>query len=248
MVAAVWRSLCAENCVASKPACFSAFSTSLWTAVTLMRLPLREPNNARLSVRIFLLRSAIYASIAFRQGVPKYTNLSLLPLPITVKVSSLEILERFKTAYNEINEFKKGDIITFKQDNKVISHRIVQIINKKDSKVFITKGDNNKIEDDEFVNPDQIYGKVIFSIPKIGNIVEYIQKKEGFARGIIIAIIVFILICLRDDKKNKRKMIRKKYEIKKTPNILGRFFCLFLGFVNDKHYCLRVNYLHYFPQ
>ena len=49
--------LCAENCVASIPACLSAFLTRLWTASTLMRLPLREPNRARLSVSTFLLRS-----------------------------------------------------------------------------------------------------------------------------------------------------------------------------------------------
>lgn len=116
----------------------------------------------------------------------------------------------------EINELKKGDIITFKQSGKVISHRIIQIINKKESKVFETKGDNNKIADEEFVKPEQIYGKVIFQIPKIGKLVEYIKNTAGFVRIIILVVIAFILICLNDDKKNKRKMIRRKYEIKKV--------------------------------
>ena len=116
----------------------------------------------------------------------------------------------------DINLLKKEDIITFKQDGKVISHRIVQIINTKDSKVFVTKGDNNSIKDDEYVSEEQIYGKVIFHIPKIGKMVEYIKNKSGFIRVIILVIIFFIIICLRDDKKNKRKMLRKKYEIKKV--------------------------------
>ena len=128
---------------------------------------------------------------------------------------TLQINDIIITKESEITELQKGDIITFEQNNKIISHRIVQIINKKESKVFVTKGDNNQIEDDDYVQPEQIYGKVIFHIPQIGKVVEHIQNKEGFVRIIIIVIIVFILICLRDDKKNKRKMIRKKYEIKK---------------------------------
>lgn len=128
---------------------------------------------------------------------------------------TLQVNDIIITKQAKANDYQKGDIITFKQNNKVISHRIVQVINTKQSKVFVTKGDNNKIEDSDYVSPEQIYGKVIFHIPKIGKIVEYIQNKAGFARVILIVIIVFVLICLRDDKKNKRKMIRKKYEIKK---------------------------------
>lgn len=128
---------------------------------------------------------------------------------------TLQINDIIITKKTEINTLQKRDIITFEQNGKVISHRIVQIINKKDSKVFVTKGDNNSINDEDYVTEEQIYGKVIFHIPKIGGIVEYIQNKAGFIRMIFLVIIFFIIICLRDDKKNKRKMIRKKYEIKK---------------------------------
>lgn len=128
---------------------------------------------------------------------------------------TLEINDIIVAKKVEMNELKNGDIITFLQNNKVISHRIVQIINKKESRIFVTKGDHNKIQDEDFVEPEQIYGKVIFHIPKIGQIIEYIQNKAGFARGIFIVLLIFVIIWLRDDKKNRRKMIRKKYEIKK---------------------------------
>ena len=115
----------------------------------------------------------------------------------------------------DIRKLNKNDIITFTKDEKTISHRIVKIIEKEKDRTFVTKGDNNKVEDDGFVHNDQIYGKVIFNIPKLGKIVKYVQDQNGFTNTAVLVIIIFILICMKDEKKNKRKIIRKKYEIKK---------------------------------
>ena len=115
----------------------------------------------------------------------------------------------------DIRELKNDDIITFTKEERTISHRIVKIIERKQDRVFVTQGDKNDISDEGFVEKDQIYGKVIFSIPKIGKFVEYLQNKNGFVRIAILVIIIFILISLKDEKRNRRKMIRKKYEIKK---------------------------------
>ena len=45
----------------------------------------------------------------------------------------------------EPKEFHEGDIITFMKNDKIISHRIDQIIELKDRREFITKGDNNNV-------------------------------------------------------------------------------------------------------
>ena len=74
-----------------------------------------------------------------------------------------------------LEELQKGDIITFKQEDRIISHRISEITYKKGEKQFITKGDHNEVEDLEPVNLQNIYGKVVFIIPKIGKFVNYIQ-------------------------------------------------------------------------
>lgn len=115
----------------------------------------------------------------------------------------------------DIRELNKNDIITFTKDEKIISHRIVKIIEKEKDRTFVTKGDNNDIEDTGFVHKEQIYGKVIFNIPKLGKLLNFIQDKDGFIQSAVLVIIIFILICMNDEKKNRRKMIRKKYEIKK---------------------------------
>ena len=112
-------------------------------------------------------------------------------------------------------ELQKGDIITFNQDGRTISHRIIDITNDKNTIKFETKGDNNQISDPDLVTTEQVYGRVQFRIKKIGKLISYIQNVRGFINIAIFAVIVFILVSLRDKQKNTRKIKRKKYEIKK---------------------------------
>lgn len=112
-------------------------------------------------------------------------------------------------------ELKVGDIITFKQEDRVISHRISEIVKEKGKEQFVTKGDNNEVADIEPVDEQNIYGKVVFVIPKIGKIVNYIQNVRGFINVCILIIIICILVTFRDNVINNRKIKRKKYEIKK---------------------------------
>lgn len=114
-----------------------------------------------------------------------------------------------------INELKEGDIITFLQEDRIISHRILKITNDKGELKFKTKGDNNEIADKDEVDSDKIFGKVLFSVKRIGKIIQYIQNVRIFINIIIFAIIIFVLVSLNDNHKNNRKMKRRKYEIKK---------------------------------
>ena len=113
------------------------------------------------------------------------------------------------------DEFKEKDIITFQQEERIISHRILDITEEEGTIKFKTKGDNNEIPDPDKVEVGQVYGKVLFKINKIGKVISYIQNVRGVINIVIFAVIVFILVSLRDKQKNSRKMKRKKYEIKK---------------------------------
>lgn len=115
----------------------------------------------------------------------------------------------------DLNQLQKGDIITFKQEDRIISHRIVAITKEKGEVRYITKGDNNDIQDKDSVELKNVYGKVLFSIKKIGKIVHYIQNARGLINIVMFIVITYILISLRDNQKNSRKIKRKKYEIKK---------------------------------
>lgn len=115
----------------------------------------------------------------------------------------------------DIKELKIDDIITFNKDKKIISHRIIKKIEKNDKFFFLTQGDNNNIEDKGLIEEKNIYGKVIFKIPKVGIIVRLLQNKKGFMQIAIFVIIIFVLISMKSEEKNRRKILRKKYEIKK---------------------------------
>jgi len=128
---------------------------------------------------------------------------------------TLEINDVVVVQKCEPTKLKEGDIITFQQEERVISHRIQDITEERGTIKFKTKGDNNEIADPDQVEPKQVYGKVLFSVKKAGKLVSYIQNARGFINVAIFVIIVFVLVSLRDNKKNNRKMKRKKYEIKK---------------------------------
>lgn len=128
----------------------------------------------------------------------------------TLEKNDIVIVQKCKES-----QLHKGDIITFLQDEKIISHRILNIVKENGITKYETKGDNNKITDSNKVEFEQIYGKVVFKIKNIGQIVNYIQNIRGFINIIILAIIIYIFVSLRDKQKNNRKIKRKKYEIKK---------------------------------
>jgi len=85
-----------------------------------------------------------------------------------------------------LKELKKGDIITFNQDDRTISHRILQITKEKGDIKFITKGDNNDVPDKEQVEFEDIYGKVLFVIPayneeqNIKKVLENLRRPKHF--------------------------------------------------------------------
>ena len=110
----------------------------------------------------------------------------------------------------KMQELKKGDIITFKQDDRTISHRMIAITQENGEFKFITKGDNNDILDKETVEMKDVYGKVLFSVKKIGKFIHYIQNARGLINIVIFIIIIYVLISLRDNQKNSRKIKRKK--------------------------------------
>jgi signal peptidase I len=72
---------------------------------------------------------------------------------------------------------KLGDIIEYRQakDPNVV-HRVIGIENSGQAKSFITKGDANAQPDANKVIAENVIGKVVFTIPKVGWITIAIKK------------------------------------------------------------------------
>ena len=83
-------------------------------------------------------------------------------------------------------ELEKGDIITFASSDSrflgtIITHRIIKKNQDKDGNItFQTQGDNNNVADSALVQPNNIYGKVILKIPKLGYLQDFLATQGGW--------------------------------------------------------------------
>lgn len=68
-----------------------------------------------------------------------------------------------------INALNEGEVIQFKRDSILISHRIVEVVNDDiEGLQFRTKGDNNSAVDTKLVKPQDVKGTIEYTVPKIG--------------------------------------------------------------------------------
>lgn len=95
-------------------------------------------------------------------------------------------------------EYKENDIVTFKKDNILITHRIVKDYGDR----VVTKGDANNTED-EGISKDSIVGKVIFK----GGILNFIIN---FKYVLVCLLLSLYLISYYFDKNNKKENEEKK--------------------------------------
>lgn len=70
----------------------------------------------------------------------------------------------------DTNHLQTGEVIQFKRDDILISHRILDIVadEKQGTISYKTKGDNNSGADSELVKPTDVKGEVVKVIPKLG--------------------------------------------------------------------------------
>lgn len=118
---------------------------------------------------------------------------------------SIKVKDTVITKRLEPSEYKVGNVITFVSTDSrfygiTITHRIKEIIKLSDNKLaFRTKGDNNNAVDDTLVDEDHVIGKVIFKIPMLGYIQEFLTRSYGWIIAIVIpclAIIIYDIIKL----------------------------------------------------
>ena len=89
-------------------------------------------------------------------------------------------------------EYKPTDIVTYVPQNsskETITHRLIRYAEGEDD-IFIAKGDFNDHEDNAPVSVDQIVGKVVLTIPKVGYVFEWFTHGGGIIYLIAIIVIV----------------------------------------------------------
>lgn len=107
---------------------------------------------------------------------------------------------------------KKGDIISFKVGNSVITHRIIELTQEKGAPAFITKGDANNIEDETPVTYSQVEGIYVYRIAKIGNMAMFMQTPMGMIVFIGIPLCAFIIYDIIRRRLQNAKEVQKEDE------------------------------------
>lgn len=146
-------------------------------------------------------------------------------------VPNINVLDAIVTMRTDAEKLKKNDVITFISNDPshkgiTITHRIVGI--KKTANggyAYRTKGDNNNVEDKTLVSYNEVLGKVIFRIPYIGYLQQFLTTKFGWILVIIIPSLIIVvgdvvkvvkLTIVRDDAKEKSTYGNKKRGEKKN--------------------------------
>ena len=114
----------------------------------------------------------------------------------------------------EKSKINVDDIVTFEQEGKTITHRIVEINYADQEKKYVTKGDNNKVNDIEEITYEQVIGTLVLKIPRIGNIILLLEDKIYVILLLNLALIIYINTRRVEEKKKMRRE-KKKIEDKR---------------------------------
>lgn len=172
---------------------FYFFTRSLLIAILTLIIAIGTGVMLYLGDLLFNVKTGNYNSPLFSAYV--IVSKSMVP---TINVNDAIIVTR--TNYDKLDI---GDVITFSSEDKnyrglTITHRIVgkQLLENGET-VYRTKGDNNSQEDRSIVKKENIYGKVIIKIPKLGYIQSFLSQPIGFFTCIIIPVIIVLIIDIR---------------------------------------------------
>ena len=143
---------------------YVSFNEYLWKEKRIYSYKTNKTNSV-----IYLFGVVLIVSFGlFVAGVFKYRPVAILTYsmePIFTRGDAV-IVEKLNK--EEKNKLKKGDIIQYQVDKTVVVHRIIKVKKEDNKTVYILKGDNNNAKDPKPVYMEQIMGKVLFSIPKVG--------------------------------------------------------------------------------
>ena len=106
----------------------------------------------------------------------------------------------FVNVWTPYEKIETGDVVVYtrKSDGLRIIHRVIQITDEG----MVTKGDANSVDDGLSVTEDNLFGKYLFHIPKVGRLINRIKSPLGIA---IIAVLAVILLITSAADENRRK-------------------------------------------
>lgn len=110
----------------------------------------------------------------------------------------------------ETSDFGLNDIVVFEDNQSLVVHRVVGIGKEE----VVTKGDANNVAD-EPISISAVKGKVIFWIPYLGTIVDFLKTPIGIILVIAAAILLIEVPHMREVRKDDEEMQKIIDEIRR---------------------------------
>ena len=159
--------------------------------------------NSIINLIIFILGIiaiiAIWTSIQINVQGKEYIDIFGYSIFSTETASMSPTIETGDIVIVKIGEeVQEKDIITYKNDNSFITHRIIKI----DGESIIAKGDNNNTQDKP-IRKDAILGKVVFTINNV-EIWKKVFSDMSVIIPIIITVVLFIILVSYKEKTGEK--------------------------------------------
>lgn len=164
-----------------KKICTVAFSVLLWAIILVAALFAFTTLATRDSSKVANLAGFTPMTVLTDSMAPTFNSGDL----IVIKTCKPENL-------------KEGDIITFhtiiQNEYALNTHRISKIETYDGGfRRYVTKGDNNFVEDTHTISDGDIVGKYVFKIPFFGKVMEFLASSIGFLIIIVLPMLAFFI-------------------------------------------------------
>ena len=115
---------------------------------------------------VITITFAVVCIVVLASGKFRYTVISIGSGSMTGTINKGDVVI-YERKSNECVP-KLGDVLVFRKENKLVVHRIINIVNLKDETVYYTKGDANEKEDGYPINEEEVVGVVKKRIKFVG--------------------------------------------------------------------------------
>jgi len=175
---------------------------------------MEENKNIFSEILGFLLKGVIYGVLpillfimitsrtAIIGGIQSFVILTGSMEP-SIPVGSIVFTQRF-SSYNI------GNIIAFKNGDRTVTHRIVNLEKKNNLTYYQTRGDANNTADIDKVPQTNVLGGAFYSIPYLGRLVLFLKTVFGFLLFIVLPALIYIIYEIFNIKNEMAKEIEKK--------------------------------------
>jgi len=94
-------------------------------------------------------------------------------------------------------DLQVGDVITYSSIQGFVTHRIVGLDMTPQGPIFLLKGDANLSADPKPIPAEQIVGKVVYRVPRIGFLISITDSMVGRVLFIMVPLVLLVLMWVR---------------------------------------------------